>query len=156
MVKYVPTSKRKPQIRFPLEDYYSKNRKKAVNMVIMLYFKKRKTHPNISHIIQLPHLLHVSIWNATKSGCERRKIIQKLLVERWPSPCSVKYYKPPNKNGRPRSFLFSIKMKNEALLTKWIWRYHHEEKVLWIVKAKYCNDPFFHASNHGLPRRRKV
>ena len=34
--------------------------------------------------------------------------------------------------------LLSIR-KNTALLAKWIWRYHHEEKALWrnLIKAKY-------------------
>ena len=31
------------------------------HMVIMLYFKWSKTHPNTSHLIQHPHILHVSI-----------------------------------------------------------------------------------------------
>ena len=35
--------------------------------------------------------------------------------------------------------LLSIRKKNKALLAKWIWRYHHEEKALWrnLIKAKY-------------------
>ena len=88
-----------------MKDYYWINRKKAVNMVIMLYFKRQKTCPNTSHIIQPPHLLHISIWNAAISGCGYRKIIQKLLVKRWLTPCLMEYYKPPNRKRRPRSFL---------------------------------------------------
>ena len=139
MVEYVPrtTFKRRPPILFFLEDYYWENRKKVVNVVITLYFKRRKTDPNTSHIIQPPYLLHVSIWNATKSGRGCRKTFQKLLVERWRTPCSLEYYKPPNRKGGLG--LLSIRKKNKALLAKWIWRYHPEEKALWqnLIKAKY-------------------
>ena len=67
--------------------------------------KGGKTDPNTSHIIQPPRLLHVSIWNATKNGQGYRKNIHKLLVERWPTPCLMEYYKPPTNKGRPWSFL---------------------------------------------------
>ena len=65
-------------------------------MVIILYFQRRNAHSNTRHTVQPPHLLHISIQNATKSVYRYRKIIQKLFV----TPCLMKYHKPPSRQGR--------------------------------------------------------